>query len=74
MPAARAALPEGDDFVQNEHAQQQMIMREQDQQLDHVMHTVVNMKHMASTINNELDGQAEWVVHVIVLHLINAAI
>jgi len=36
---------------------QQTIMREQDQQLDKVMNTVVNMKGIAQTMGTELQEQ-----------------
>ena len=44
-------------FEQHEVQQQQQIMRQQDEQLDQVMHTVVNLKGMAQTIGGELNTQ-----------------
>src|SRR5689334_9067702 len=35
-----------------------MLMQEQDQQLDGVMHTVLNMREIASTMNDELADQS----------------
>ncbi|KAF9289471.1 hypothetical protein BGZ68_009275 [Mortierella alpina] len=45
-------------FVEQEAQQQQMLMQEQDQQLDGVMHTVLNMREIASTMNTELADQS----------------
>ncbi|KAK5827767.1 t-SNARE [Linnemannia elongata] len=45
-------------FVEQEAQQQQMLMQEQDQQLDGVMHTVLNMREIASTMNDELADQS----------------
>ncbi|KAG0297825.1 hypothetical protein BGZ98_000421 [Dissophora globulifera] len=45
-------------FVEQEAQQQQMLMQEQDQQLDGVMHTVLNMRDIASTMNDELQDQS----------------
>ncbi|KAF9964242.1 hypothetical protein BGZ70_006729 [Mortierella alpina] len=45
-------------FVEQEAQQQQMLMQEQDQQLDGVMHTVLNMRDIASTMNTELADQS----------------
>ncbi|KAF8937186.1 t-SNARE [Dissophora ornata] len=45
-------------FVEQEAQQQQMLMQEQDQQLDGVMHTVLNMREIASTMNSELNDQS----------------
>ncbi|KAG0375965.1 MAG: t-SNARE [Linnemannia gamsii] len=45
-------------FVEQEAMQQQMLMQEQDQQLDGVMHTVLNMREIASTMNDELADQS----------------
>lgn len=42
------------------HQQQQMIMQDQDEALDNVYSTVVNMKNIAATMNDELDGQARY--------------
>jgi flagellar biosynthesis chaperone FliJ len=47
-----------DDLIRNEHEQQMMIMQQQDQQMDGVLHTVVNMKNIALTMNTELDDQS----------------
>lgn len=35
-----------------------MLMQEQDQQLDGVMHTVLNMREIATTMNAELQDQS----------------
>ncbi|KAI1296196.1 hypothetical protein EDD11_007503 [Mortierella claussenii] len=45
-------------FVEQEAQQQQMLMQEQDQQLDGVMHTVINMREIATTMNSELQNQS----------------
>ena len=42
--------------------QQQMLIEDQDTQLDQVYSTVVNMKQIAQTMNQELDDQAQYVV------------
>lgn len=47
-----------DDVIRDEHEQQMMVMRRQDDQLDGVLNTVTNMKNIALTINTELDDQA----------------
>ncbi|KAG0344651.1 Syntaxin-10 [Podila humilis] len=44
-------------FIEQESQQQQILMQEQDQQLDGVMHTVLNMRDIASTMNQELTDQ-----------------
>ncbi|KAG0352480.1 t-SNARE [Gamsiella multidivaricata] len=45
-------------FIEQEALQQQMLMQEQDQQLDGVMHTVLNMREIATTMNGELQDQS----------------
>ncbi|KAG0045913.1 hypothetical protein BGZ83_008887 [Gryganskiella cystojenkinii] len=45
-------------FVEQEAQQQQMLMQEQEQQLDGVMHTVLNMREIATTMNHELQDQS----------------
>ena len=35
-----------------------MLMQEQEQQLDGVMHTVLNMREIATTMNHELQDQS----------------
>ncbi|KAF9582350.1 hypothetical protein BGW38_000315 [Lunasporangiospora selenospora] len=45
-------------FVEQEAMQQQMLIQEQDQQLDGVMHTVLNMREIATTMNGELQDQS----------------
>ncbi|KAF9110276.1 hypothetical protein BGX27_006573 [Mortierella sp. AM989] len=45
-------------FVEQEAQQQQMLMQEQDQQLDGVMTTVINMREIATTMNSELEDQS----------------
>ncbi|KAF9124604.1 hypothetical protein BGW39_008090 [Mortierella sp. 14UC] len=45
-------------FVEQEAMQQQILLQEQDQQLDGVMHTVLNMREIASTMNDELADQS----------------
>ncbi|KAF9926896.1 hypothetical protein FBU30_003617 [Linnemannia zychae] len=45
-------------FVEQEALQQQILMQEQDQQLDGVMHTVLNMREIATTMNGELADQS----------------
>ncbi|KAG0248804.1 hypothetical protein BG011_009905, partial [Mortierella polycephala] len=45
-------------FVEQEAQQQQMLLQEQDQQLDGVMHTVLNMRGIATTMNSELEDQS----------------
>ncbi|KAF9182199.1 hypothetical protein BGZ51_004884 [Haplosporangium sp. Z 767] len=45
-------------FVEQEAQQQQMLFQEQDQQLDGVMHTVLNMRDIATTMNSELEDQS----------------
>ncbi|KAG0225167.1 t-SNARE [Mortierella sp. GBAus27b] len=45
-------------FVEQEAVQQQMLLQEQDQQLDGVMHTVLNMREIATTMNTELQDQS----------------
>lgn len=44
-------------FFSNEKAFQQNIIDEQDQHMDSVLNTVLNMKEIAKTMNNELDDQ-----------------
>ncbi|KAI3654044.1 hypothetical protein MP228_000763 [Amoeboaphelidium protococcarum] len=44
-------------MIQNEGDQQQLFMQRQDEQLDSVLHTVVNIKNIANTMNTELDDQ-----------------
>ncbi|KAF9916844.1 Syntaxin-6 [Lobosporangium transversale] len=44
-------------FVEQEAIQQQILMQEQDQQLDSVMHTVLNIREIATTMNGELQDQ-----------------
>ena len=53
------ALPSRN-FEQHELQQQQQVMRQQDEQLDQVMHTVVNLKGMAQTIGGELNTQNQY--------------
>ncbi|KAF9428881.1 hypothetical protein BGZ94_000660 [Podila epigama] len=45
-------------FIEQEAQQQQILMQEQDQQLDGVMHTVLNMREIATTMNHELQDQS----------------
>ncbi|KAF9433216.1 hypothetical protein BGZ76_009742 [Entomortierella beljakovae] len=45
-------------FVEQEAQQQQMLLQEQDQQLDGVMVTVLNMREIATTMNSELEDQS----------------
>ena len=53
------ALPSRN-FEENELQQQQQVMRQQDQQLDQVMHTVVNLKGIAQTMGGELTTQTQY--------------
>ncbi|KAF9389287.1 hypothetical protein CPC16_005914 [Podila verticillata] len=45
-------------FIEQEAQQQQILMQEQDQQLDGVMHTVLNMREIATVMNTELQDQS----------------
>ncbi|KAF8984846.1 hypothetical protein BGZ46_006788 [Entomortierella lignicola] len=45
-------------FVEQEAQQQQILLQEQDQQLDGVMTTVINMREIATTMNGELQDQS----------------
>ncbi|KAF9327093.1 camp-dependent protein kinase catalytic subunit [Podila minutissima] len=45
-------------FIEQEAQQQQILMQEQDQQLDGVMHTVLNMREIATVMNDELQDQS----------------
>ncbi|KAI8998208.1 hypothetical protein BC832DRAFT_121742 [Gaertneriomyces semiglobifer] len=44
-------------FIEREQEQQQLLMRDQDQQLDGVMHTVGNIREIAVVMGRELDDQ-----------------
>ncbi|KAJ3081057.1 Syntaxin-10 [Quaeritorhiza haematococci] len=44
-------------FIDREQAQQQLLMTRQDEQLDGVLSTVVNLKDVAEVMGNELDMQ-----------------
>ncbi|KAF9397332.1 hypothetical protein BGX21_008974, partial [Mortierella sp. AD011] len=45
-------------FVEQEAQQQQILLEEQEQQLDGVMNTVINMREIALTMNGELQDQS----------------
>ncbi|KAG0294473.1 hypothetical protein BGZ97_005080, partial [Linnemannia gamsii] len=45
-------------FVDQTRRKMQILLQEQDQQLDGVMHTVLNMREIASTMNDELADQS----------------
>ncbi|KAF9351334.1 hypothetical protein BGX34_000646, partial [Mortierella sp. NVP85] len=45
-------------FIEQEALQQQELMQEQDQQLDGITHTVINMREIAQTMNTELQDQS----------------
>ncbi|KAI8327886.1 t-SNARE [Blakeslea trispora] len=45
-------------FIENEQQQQMVMMREQDTHLDAMGGTLVNLKEIASTMNQEMDDQA----------------
>jgi hypothetical protein len=48
---------ENEDFVQDQMAKQKMIMKDQDQDLEKLSHTVGTLKGMSATIGNELQEQ-----------------
>ncbi|RUS12788.1 hypothetical protein BC938DRAFT_478424, partial [Jimgerdemannia flammicorona] len=44
-------------FIENDSGQQAILMREQDDQLEGISVTLVNMKETASTMHQEIDDQ-----------------
>ncbi|KAG0226876.1 Syntaxin-6 [Actinomortierella wolfii] len=46
-------------FVEQEAMQQQMLFQEQEEQLDSVMHTVLNMREIATVMGDELREQSD---------------
>eukprot|EP00038_Savillea_parva_P008851 m.179610 g.179610 ORF g.179610 m.179610 type:complete len:250 (+) comp14804_c0_seq1:347-1096(+) len=54
-----SARAENDNFIKGQEQQQQLVMREQDQQLSEVHQTVGVLKTMGVAISTELDDQAE---------------
>ncbi|KAJ3205752.1 hypothetical protein HDU82_004979 [Entophlyctis luteolus] len=57
-----ASSMNNDKFADRENGIQQMIMKDQDQQLDSVAMTVMNMKEIAIVMNQELDDQTASVL------------
>lgn len=45
-------------FLERQTMQQQVLMNQQDQQLDHVLGTVTTLKELGRTMGRELENQA----------------
>jgi len=52
-----AIRQDNDDFIQDQHAKQQMIFERQDKGLEQLSESVGKIKTIAGTIGNELDEQ-----------------